>query len=510
MHHKILSIFLCVVVLFCALSAPFTVNAIVGVDDVICYTIATICLSLGASIAFNNPNTGEEILNSAENIWNHLDPFTQSIIKSKIVNVGGFVPINDLGMWYSAYVDWSVSEWQQIGSDIISYFNDTGTTVPGYQPLSVTPNASGKIGFTNDSVFSISMPSESVRNDIYTVDLGKSYLYFGRVDRSILSGLFPAMGIPSSDLDKPMYYANIMNDDGFCQVECLGASTSSMYPAGSFIAQASDVSATTDPRRYSVALKDSYYYIRLFLHPTNDTYNIKYILWYDSNNVTYNLTTYTTSDSVTRWAFVSTVDSTHYENMDFSSYHSAICWFAQTCGLAMPNSNSVPDDYVSHPSIPSNDVINLDTSEATSNLNNQVSTAVDDTINTVVAGNIDDLKILADQPNLITDPTAADDVIVVYPSDLPTINASGNFWTTKFPFCLPWDIYNLITGFSAPQQAPVLHFLVFPADSFGVGISDVYIDIDFEDYYEAVQIFRFFLKIEVVLGIILITKRLIK
>lgn len=232
-------------------------------------------------------------------------------------------------------------------------------------------------------------------------------------------------------------------------------------------------------------------------------------MWYDKNNVTYNLTTYTSSGGNIRWAFVSTVDGTHYENIDFSSYHAAICWFAQTCGLSMPNSTFVPDDYVAHPST-SDDVINLDTSEATANLNNQISSAVDDTINTVIAGNIDDLKTLADDPTLITNPTAAADVIVIYPSDLPEINASGNFWTTKFPFCLPWDIYNLITGFSSTEQAPILHFLVFPGDSFGVGIADTYIDIDFTDYYQAVQIFRFFIKIEFVLALILITKRLIK
>lgn len=264
MHNKILSIFLCVVVLFCAFCTPFTAHAVVGVDDAIYLTIATICLSLGASIAFNNPNTGEEILNYAENIWNHIDPFTQEIIKSKIANFGGFVPINDLGMWYSAYVDWSTSEWQQIGSDIISYFNDTGSTNPQYQFLTVTPNESGKIGFTKDSIFSISMPSESVKNDIYQVDLGQSYLYFGRIDRSILSGMFPKMGIPSSNLQNPMWYANIMNDDGFCQVECLSASTSAMYPAGSFVSQRSSVSSSTDASRYYVDLDNSYYHIRLF------------------------------------------------------------------------------------------------------------------------------------------------------------------------------------------------------------------------------------------------------
>lgn len=510
--NKILSILLCVAILFCAFSAPFNVSAIVGVDDAIYLTIATICLSLGASIAFNNPNTGEEILNYAENIWNHLDPFTQSIIRSKIANVGGFVPINDLGMWYSAYVDWSTSEWQQIGSDIISYFNGTGSTDPQYNFLDVTPNESGKIGFTQNSVFSISMPSACVKNEIYQADLGKSYLYFGRIEQSILSGLFPEMGIPASGLQNPMYYANIMNDDGFCQVECLSAGSSSMYPAGSFVSQKSNVSASTSAEGYYVALSDKGDFIRLFLSPFNNTthyYTYQYILWYDKNNITYNLTTFTGAGGNVRWAFVSTVDGTHYKNMDFSNYHSAICWFAQSCGLSMPNSTFVPDDYVAHPST-SDDVINLDTSKAQENLHNQVSNAVDDTINTVVAGNIDDLKILADDPTLITNPTAAADVIVVYPSDLPEINATGNFWTTKFPFCLPWDIYNLIIGFSSTQQAPILHFLVFPADSFGIDTPDTYIDIDFTDYYQAVQIFRFFIKIEFVLALIFVTKRLIK
>ena len=81
--RKILAVILCVFVLFSALCAPFSVSAVVGIDDAICYFLATCALSLGGSVATGNLNAGD-IVNYGQQMYNSIDPFTRSVIESGI------------------------------------------------------------------------------------------------------------------------------------------------------------------------------------------------------------------------------------------------------------------------------------------------------------------------------------------------------------------------------------------------------------------------------------------
>ena len=92
--------------------------------------------------------------------------------------------------------------------------------------------------------------------------------------------------------------------------------------------------------------------------------------------------------------------------------------------------------------------------------------------------------------------------------DMPTVN--GNLWKTKFPFCIPFDLINLFSGFSAEAEAPSFHVLVMPANSFGLSNDDIYWDIDFAPYNYLVQILRFFIALGFVLWLIMITRKLIR
>lgn len=138
------------------------------------------------------------------------------------------------------------------------------------------------------------------------------------------------------------------------------------------------------------------------------------------------------------------------------------------------------------------------------------SNIVDGTLTTVIPGNMDDLQVLADDPTLIYNPTAAAQAIVIYPADLPQINSGGNFWTTKFPFCIPWDIYNLFFGFYSESEAPVFEWVVMPANSFGLTNEEITLTVDFGDYQVIVNIIQVFIKIIFVVWLILITKKVIK
>ena len=86
----------------------------------------------------------------------------------------------------------------------------------------------------------------------------------------------------------------------------------------------------------------------------------------------------------------------------------------------------------------------------------------------------------------------------------------GNKLANKFPFCIPFDIIHLFTNFSAEAEAPELHFVVLPENSFNLGNDEFSIDIDFQDYNIIVQILRFFIAVGFVLWLMIITNNVLQ
>lgn len=75
----------------------------------------------------------------------------------------------------------------------------------------------------------------------------------------------------------------------------------------------------------------------------------------------------------------------------------------------------------------------------------------------------------------------------------------------KFPFCLPWDLYNLFAGLQAEEEAPC--FVVpFKFERFGI---DEEIVIDFSEFEEQIKIIRFFIGAAFVLALVMISRKLI-
>lgn len=90
------------------------------------------------------------------------------------------------------------------------------------------------------------------------------------------------------------------------------------------------------------------------------------------------------------------------------------------------------------------------------------------------------------------------------PPSLPNVFLPEVIFKDKFPFCLPWDIYNLFAGLKADAKPP--KFLIpFKFDSLGI---DYTIPIDFTDFDGIIKIIRFFLGAIFVLGLILLSRRL--
>lgn len=88
---------------------------------------------------------------------------------------------------------------------------------------------------------------------------------------------------------------------------------------------------------------------------------------------------------------------------------------------------------------------------------------------------------------------------------LPALSLPEVLFKEKFPFCLPWDIYNLFSVLKAEPEAPKF-VIPFSIKRFDI---DENITIDFSDFEEQVKIFRFFTSASFVLGLILISRKVV-
>ena len=79
-------------------------------------------------------------------------------------------------------------------------------------------------------------------------------------------------------------------------------------------------------------------------------------------------------------------------------------------------------------------------------------------------------------------------------------------FASKFPFCIPWDLVNVFKGLVAPAIAPTF-LITFPA---AVGLKGYSFTFDFSHVDLIVVILRYFLLIEFIIGLIKLTRVLIK
>lgn len=124
-------------------------------------------------------------------------------------------------------------------------------------------------------------------------------------------------------------------------------------------------------------------------------------------------------------------------------------------------------------------------------------------------------KTLTDTGDIATDKTDTKDDTKDDTSDnpntkpkkpsIPSMSLPEILFKEKFPFCLPWDIYNLFVGLQAEAEAPRF---VMPFKFERLGI-DEEIVIDFSDYEEQIKIIRFFTGAMFVLALVMISRKII-
>lgn len=88
--------------------------------------------------------------------------------------------------------------------------------------------------------------------------------------------------------------------------------------------------------------------------------------------------------------------------------------------------------------------------------------------------------------------------------NLPFIASGAGDITKYFPFCIPWDIVALIKTMNAQKSPPVFHFEhYFKAIDY-----NFVIDVNLEDYWKYIKIFRWGLTIFFIIGLFFLTDKL--
>lgn len=223
---------------------------------------------------------------------------------------------------------------------------------------------------------------------------------------------------------------------------------------------------------------------------------------------------YRLSEVSNGYSFVNREDSTDiYNDLVFASCFDALAWFWDLCGVNIRSGS--PSVYTAVDTSPPPIVIDNTTYDNTvTNITNVVTNNTyqeGDSVEMVFPSyyitnnyyNYDDYR---QHPEYILD--FNQDGLLNSDFNMPAYD--GNILATKFPFCIPFDVYNLVSNLVVEPEAPQFHWLVLPADSFGLGNDDFYIDLDFTPYNFLVQLMRFFIAAGFVVWLMTKTKDLMQ
>ena len=85
--------------------------------------------------------------------------------------------------------------------------------------------------------------------------------------------------------------------------------------------------------------------------------------------------------------------------------------------------------------------------------------------------------------------------------DIPSTAGKAGNWKRLFPFCIPWDMMELIKSMQADKKAPVFEFkYTFKAVNYTWVVK-----VDMADYWKYIKIFRWGLTIFFIIGLFFLT-----
>jgi len=476
----VISVILCIVLMFCIVSKPFEVkvNAIAGLDDAIFWAIVAALLQFGIVIEVSNPEAQQAV---ADFFWSLTDQLRDEIgIAAAFWRQG-----------YSVYYDWAVESWSNIAHAIGDWF-----TTERYPQSSIlhggVASSSGLVDLYTSNSIRFTFPEMSGSSVVDFAFNDCIITYYLNPSKSLCASL---IGDSSSDLSNSDMYviviAPLHSDVRFvyrCEMSSVGFPISHIsgstfynrplsigYSGNEFLYGMNFETSPTSRGFPFFSYSQGYSYYSCFMF--GDT-NCRLV-----------------GSRGTQFSYQDSAGNI-MNNMTFSDGLSALAWFFDLCGINIrQNTTTVYTDGQVE-----TDPVLIDPATVQAALDNIDTLPADSTVPVILPGTETQYRQLV----------SSVPVSSLYDADIDMPTVDGNLWKTKFPFCIPFDLINLFSGFSAEAQAPSFHVLVMPANSFGLDNDDIYWDIDFQPYNYLVQILRFFLALGFVLWLILQTRKLIR
>ena len=481
------------------------VNAVASEMAVVYFVYATIfgsCAISFASDADFRQGVKDFAAKASETVKNIVVAKAQSMFDSAtglVSNLSGFK------------ISFSATEWQAITEDISKYYK----TYYDQSGVTVTPSASGLVGFTSDSQFTFNLTNDS--DDLYYIQ----HIFLNKMTITLYdkplqgNSVFDHWAMQPAESDDnanqrvkdffSTYTVSVTNISNLAlSYYCLGSSTRGSYVSNEYsiyglgLPTFSRTDGSGGITVLSWGLDSGNFYWK---------YNNQYVI---NGIVCYLIQC---SDNKLRFVSYDTAfgDESNYNiitlknydtNATYDSFDSKQQFFAIACdaaGVAFPATDyndKVDGDVYKSPAMPTVKP-NIDVYNGTDNVTLTIPKS---------ATSVDDYEAIrtANPADIIEY-----DKSIEYPDGVPEIDSSGLF--DKFPFCLPVDIYNLFANFySTNAKAPKFTIPIKIGQqndgSYFVDY-DIVVDLSFLD--SVVPIFRFGVSVSFVLALILITRKMI-
>lgn len=463
------------IIIFNMVSTPIA-KAITGAEEAIFFVMATLCSSIGISIALENPNTGKILMDCfntlSENARKNIE------FKASLVSFG-----------VKTVVSWEIESFKSITDEVRSWFSDNYEVKHEFGKVLVS-NDDNLIGFTKDTKFQIYFPGNA-SSAVFNFPSAVMFIH----NKSYLSTFEPYNISPfmrESD-NCPAQVVHMKSAEGLSYYRWQNNINNNYNASGKI---------------YDCVLGTNPYYERYQLVASNTVPFCPYDTFYhegQSSAFYYDLSgnSYFIDLKDGKFVFQNVLDSTRiYKDMTFNSQLELVDWFCNECGLAT-RTYSIDTLKPYDPAIDSdNDGVVYDP-DAVARAKKRIDSIDTPTVDTVIPGTKTQAKAIADGLEDVFDT----DITTAYTGGVKLPTTNGSLWYEKFPFCIPFDIINLFSAFySSDSSAPNFHFCVIPENSFGLHNNAVYWDIDFREYSILVKLLRFFLAVFFSVWLISVTR----
>lgn len=475
------------------LPATQVVKAELLISSAVFFTCTVIFGSMAINLVGSDEQLRHEIANWFYGVCNDVKDFICR--ESSNITVGQAFKLH-----------FTAEEWNLITQEIVKYYK----TYYDSSGATVTAGSNGHIGFTSDSQFTVELTNDSTDlSYIQTVHLNDMTvtLYDKMAEGQTLFSHWAMF--PDGDEERIEATKQFFKDyqSTTVHVNKLGLTHYHMNSITRGTLTSNIIRYSYDELRLSKT--DNSSYLRLFTYggPANNIY-WKYDSQYSINGTVcylikcsdsrYRFVTYGSAfGNESNYVYVSVTNSetnkTYDSFDDIQHFLSVVC---EASGLDFPATGeheSVDGDVYNTPAIPSfGSVPDVYTGS--------------DSVTINIPSDITDVNDISGVLN--SDITISTDSTADYPDGVPEIDSSGLF--DKFPFCIPKDIYNLFVGFYSPDvKAPRFEFpfqILKRGDSY---LIDETITLDFSILDPVMPMFRWFINISFVYGLVLITRKVI-